>query len=154
MFWNKRYWLLPLLLGCVEIEELPIADPITVTPPTAEEQRTYWVTHWARVFEVDTTLALQVSRAENWTAVRNAWSSTLCCVGDMQVNVGVWYGWFDEECGGSDLLTHRDNTCYGVLILRHYLWRTGGNVEEALRLYLGASTMTKARGYIDDVMGD
>jgi len=130
---------------------LPITEPIEAAPPSAEESRTYWVQHYAGNLGVDSALALAVSRTENWTAVRNAWSPTDCCVGVMQVNVSVWYGVYDEQCGGSDLMAYRDNACYGVHILKYYL-DSSDTVAEALRRYSGHGTAMGARPYVERVM--
>ena len=129
---------------------LPIAEPLTVPAPTAEEQRTYWVLHFAGEFGVDSALALAVSRTENWRGIRDAWSPNNTSVGVMQVNVSVWYGNFDEVCGGSDLMSVRDNACYGVLILKYYL-DSSNSVEDALRQYVGHETLEGARGYTERV---
>lgn len=129
-------------------DPLPVAAPIIAVPPTVEETRTHWVVYWAQEFDVDTTLALAVSRAENWSGIFDAWSPTGCCIGAMQVNVAVWYGIFNSACSGSDLMKTRDNTCYGVLILKHHLTEANGNVLLALQAYGGWEQRThSARRY-------
>ncbi len=144
---------------------LPTAETLVVRPPTPAALRDYWVVRWAEqvsLIELAThgllqativppELALQVSRAENWRGLPGAWSPIGCCVGVMQVHVAEHYGNYDKQCGGSDLMTTRDNACYGVYILRDYLrecrWAGAVNVTTCAvaRYGGGRSPKTRAR---------
>lgn len=149
----------------------PLVPPPVTQPVTPQVLRVQWVMFWAQKVEADeagnqtplagirfTPLALQISRAENRGAVPGAWSPTGCCVGVMQVHVRLHYGEYDSECGGSDLLTVRDNACYGVMILRDNLrecaaagLRNGSLVVCAVQKYGGASTPEARQAYLTHV---
>ena len=122
-------------------DEILNFDPIYVVPaieavPSSSVLRDYWVKHYALKLGHDTTRLVAISHAENLRGIRDAWSPTGCCVGVMQVNMD-WFGEFDEECKGSDLLDIRVNACYGNLIWRFHLRKCEGKVECALRDYVG-----------------
>jgi soluble lytic murein transglycosylase-like protein len=134
-----------------EIPTLPVAPAVYAKPPTQHALRMLIVWRWASWFNVDTQLALAVSRVENWSGRPTAVSPTGCCVGVMQVHVAVWQGHF-PQCG-QDLLDMGTNACYGVLILKHYLEVCGGDVDCALQLYGGWGSATRAGPYIEKVRG-
>ena len=110
--------------------------PAIEAVPSPSVLRDYWVKHYALKLGHDTTRLVAISHAENWRGIRNAWSPTGCCVGIMQVNMD-WFGEFDGECNGSDLLDVRVNACYGNFIWRFHLRNCEGDVECALRDYVG-----------------
>ena len=131
-------------------------DSIFVAPaieavPSSSILRDFWVKHYALKLGHDTTRMVAISHAENWRGIRNAWSSTGCCVGIMQGNLD-WFGDFDDECEGSDLLNVRVNACYGNYIWRFHLRNCKGNVECALRDYVGQEFNILAGSfYVTDV---
>jgi len=129
----------------------PAADTLYeyVEPPSNEELRRLWIAHYSALLGVDSALALQVSKAENISAVPDAWSHNGCCVGVMQIHVRHHYGKYADTCDGNDLLTIRDNVCYGVAILRDYLAKCQGGVECALARYNGATTDSARLAYLD-----
>lgn len=129
-----------------------VPSPVVIQPQTAEEVRVEAVRQAARTVGVDSVTLLQVSRQENWTADPYAWSPNGCCVGLMQVNVRVWYGAFDEECGGSDLLRPYENACYGAHIYKRALQDCKGRVSCALGRYVGATTDTARAEYVRGVL--
>ena len=118
--------------------------------PPAPETRASAVLRGAALSGVEPALALATSMTENWSGDRKAWSPTGCCVGVMQVHT-MHLGVYDSLCGGSDLLSLRDNACYGAAILARYLKECGGEEKCALRRYVGADTSNPAR-YINDVL--
>jgi soluble lytic murein transglycosylase-like protein len=127
----------PLLAGD-SLRPIPIASPIVVTDTLSTgTRRDIAVRETAIRWGINVDTALAISHAENTTGKPDAWSSTGCCVGIMQVNVRRWYGRFHAECGGSDLFDMRTNACYGVLIWRYHLRECGGDGDCALRAYVG-----------------
>ena len=128
---------------------LEAPSPPPPAPPSVET-RASAVVRGATLAGVEPSLALAVSMTENWSGDRKAWSPTGCCVGVMQVHT-MHLGVYDSLCGGSDLLSLRDNACYGAAILASYLKECKGDERCALRRYVGADTTNPAR-YIGDVL--
>lgn len=126
--------------GAKQVEALPEAEPT----------RASVVVEAAQAAGVDPALALATSMIENWSGDRKAWSPTGCCVGIMQVHT-MHLGVYDSLCGGSDLLSLKDNACYGAQILARYLRDCKGDERCALRRYVGADTSNPSR-YITDVL--
>jgi len=126
-------------------------DTVTVYQLSNEDQRMAWIAHYARQFDVDSNLALQVSRAENFRAIPDAWSRTDCCVGVMQIHVGYHYGKYANVCDGNDLLTIRDNVCYGIALLREQLKLCNGDISCTLGRYSGATNDSTRKEYLDHV---
>lgn len=148
-----------ILLSSRPEAALPSAAPVYAAVPSDEARRVHYVVSEARRWGQDPDLMLRISRQENFTARRDAWSPTGCCIGLMQVNIRPWLGYFDTQCGGSDLLDRRVNACYGVLIYVYHLYRDcGGDRECALRSYYqgpGAGRTPNPAGdqYVAAVMG-
>lgn len=146
------------LAGCAPAETPPLAHAIEAAPPTPERLRTYHVTSQALRWGADPDTLLRISRQENFTARRDAWSPTRCCVGVMQINVRAWLGYFDQQCGGSDLLDVRTNACYGVLVYQYHRHvDCAGDAACALRSYYmgptdGRHDSPAGRAYIERVM--
>lgn len=153
--WVVLFSFIALQLSALRTPVIPTAAPIIVVPST-EDIRTEAVRLGAKKAGVDTVMLLQISRQENYRGIRDAWSHNDCCVGIMQVNVRVWYGMFDKECGGSDLLDPYENACYGAFIYKDALRMCRNRERCALRVYhLGpkglASTAT-GENYVQLVM--
>lgn len=127
----------------------PVVKTVTQTdtvivPMTLDNYRVWHVTQEALRADVPVTLALAVSRAENWGGDTTAVSSA-GAVGIMQIMPDIWGDTFLDECyGGDPLLTARRNACLGARILKLYWTAAGGDWNEALRLYNGSSRYPNA----------
>lgn len=136
------------LLVMPKEEKLPIAAPIRVTDTLSDSQvRDALVIYYARKYGVDTSLALDVSHAENWTGNPRA-VSPAGAIGLMQV-MPFWKGAY-PECGES-LYDRATNVCYGVSILRSYLIQCGRNTYCATNRYNGARRAADILSYQSEI---
>ncbi len=156
-----RYFVLPLALvglGITVAEDwparIPVGAPIYAVP-SDDAVRDYWIKVYSERFDVDVRWVSAVSHAENKSGDPGAVSRTGCCTGSMQVNHRVWFGAFDEECGGSDLLDARVGICYGVLIWKWHMERCQQVVSCALRAYVGqVANVREGNRYVAEVLSN
>ena len=125
----------------------PWAAPLYVPAPRLTTDSI--VAYEARRAGVPVSIALAVSRAENYSGDSTAVSS-VGAVGILQIHP-VNFGRFEEECGPS-ITNRHTNACYGMLLLRRYYQETQ-SWGAALRRYLGFRKNVKAwMDYTDDII--